>query len=162
MLIKKMLPEHWESVKKIYELGIATGLATFETKATDWEIWNNKHIPFGRLVCIIDERVAGWVAISSVSNRSVYNGVAEISIYLHPSFKGLGIGFVLLNNLISESEENGIWTLQAGIFKENKPSIRLHKKAGFRLVGYREKLGQSNNQWHNIALFERRSKIVGI
>ena len=161
MLIKKMLPEHWESVKKIYELGITTGLATFETKAPNWEAWDKKHLPFGRLVCIIDEMVAGWVAISSVSNRNVYEGVAEISIYLHPSFKGLGIGYLLLGELISESEEDGIWTLQAGIFEENIPSIRLHEKAGFRKVGYREKLGQLNNQWHNIVLFEKRSKIAG-
>ncbi len=162
MLIKELLPEHWESVKKIYELGIATGLATFETQTTDWEIWDKKHLPFGRLVCIIDERVAGWVAISSVSNRDVYKGIAEISIYIHPAFKGLGIGYVLLNNVISESEENNIWTLQAGIFEENKPSIRLHEKAGFRKVGYREKLGQVSNHWHNIVLFEKRSKIVGL
>jgi L-amino acid N-acyltransferase YncA len=162
MLIKEMLPEHWEAVKKIYELGIATGLATFEKEVPEWEIWDKNHLSHSRLVCIIDERVAGWVALSPASGRCVYGGVAEISVYIHPAFKGTGMGFVLLDNVISESEKNGIWTLQAGIFEDNKPSIRLHEKSGFRKVGYRENLGKLDNQWHNIILFERRSKTVGI
>lgn len=157
-----MLPEHWEAVKKIYELGIATGLATFEKEVPEWEIWDKNHLSHSRLVCIIDERVAGWVALSPASGRCVYGGVAEISVYIHPAFKGTGMGFVLLDNVISESEKNGIWTLQAGIFEDNKPSIRLHEKSGFRKVGYRENLGKLDNQWHNIILFERRSKTVGI
>ncbi|MBU0695029.1 MAG: GNAT family N-acetyltransferase [Bacteroidetes bacterium] len=162
MVIKEMLPEHWEAVKKIYELGIATGLATFETKAPEWEEWDKNHLPHSRLVCLIDERVAGWVALSPVSGRCVYGGVAEISIYIHPSFKSMGIGFVLMEHVISESEKNGIWTLQAGIFEENKASIRLHEKSGFRKLGYRENLGKLNQQWHTIVLFERRSKTIGI
>lgn len=157
-----MLPEHWEAVKKIYELGIATKTATFETTVPEWEIWDKNHLPHSRLVCEIDSRVAGWIALSPVSGRCVYSGVAEISVYIHPSFKGLGMGFVLMEHVISESEKNGIWTLQAGIFEENKSSIRLHKKTGFREVGYRENLGQLHKQWHNIILLERRSKTVGI
>lgn len=155
-----MLPEHWEAVKKIYELGIATGIATFETKAPKWEIWDKNHLSHSRLVCIIDERVAGWIAISAVSSRCVYGGVAETSIYIHPSFKGIGMGIVLMEHLIKESERNGIWTLQAGIFEANRASSRLHEKSGFRKVGYREKIGQLNGVWQNTVLFERRSKIV--
>jgi phosphinothricin acetyltransferase len=162
MIIKEMRPEHWESVKKIFELGIATGIATFETKAPEWEIWDKNHLTHSRLVCVIDKRVAGWVSISAVSGRSVYGGVAEISIYIHPSFKGTGMGFVLLDNVISESEKNGIWTLQAGIFEDNKSSIRLHEKSGFRKVGYRERIGKLNNQWFNIVVFEKRSKNIGL
>lgn len=161
-MIKKLLPEHWEVVKNIYELGIATGVATFETKAPDWETWDKNHLPHSRLVIEYDQRVAGWIALSPVSGRCVYGGVAEISIYIHPACKGLGLGYVLMHELIKESEANGIWTLQAGIFEENKASIRLHEKSGYRKVGYRENLGKLNQHWHNIILFERRSKIVGI
>ncbi len=160
MIIKEMLPEHWASVKKIYELGIVTGIATFETTTPKWGDWDKNHLAHSRLVCLIDERVAGWVALSPVSGRCVYSGVAETSIYIHPSFKGMGMGIVLMEHLIHESEENGIWTLQAGIFEENKASIRLHEKSGFRKVGYREKIGQLNGVWHHTVLFERRSKIV--
>nr|MBC7613145.1 N-acetyltransferase [Pseudopedobacter sp.] len=160
MVIKEMLPEYWESVKKIYELGIDTGIATFELKATEWEEWNKNHLPHSRLVCLIDDRVAGWIAISAISIRSVYRGVAETSVYIQPAFKGMGIGIVLMEHLIKESEKNGIWTLQATIFEENKASIRLHEKSGFRKVGYREKIGQLNGVWHNTILFERRRKIV--
>jgi L-amino acid N-acyltransferase YncA len=162
MVIKEMLPDHWEAVKKIYELGIATGMATFEIKAPDWEEWDKNHLPHSRLVCLIDERVAGWVALSPVSGRRVYHGVAETSIYVHPSFKGMGMGIVLMEHLIRESEKNGLWTLQAGIFEENKASIRLHEKSGFRKVGFREKIGQLNGVWHNTVLFERRSKIENV
>lgn len=162
MVIKKMLPEHWEAVKNIYELGIATGIATFETQVPDWDTWNKNHLTHSRLICEYDQRIAGWIALSPVSVRNVYSGVAEISVYIHPACKGLGLGYVLMHELIKESEANGIWTLQAGIFEENKASIRLHEKSGYRKVGYREHLGKLNKQWHNIILFERRSKIVGI
>lgn len=161
-MIKKLLPEHWEAVKNIYELGIATGVATLETKAPDWETWDKNHLPHSRLVIEYDQRVAGWIALSPVSGRCVYGGVAEISVYIHPACKGLGLGYVLMHELIKESEANGIWTLQAGIFEENNASIRLHEKSGFRKVGYREHLGKLNNQWLNIILFEKRSKTVGI
>lgn len=160
MVIKKMLPQHWDAVKRIYELGITTGIATLETEVPDWDTWDKNHLSHSRLVCLIDERVAGWVALSAASTRQVYNGVAEISIYIHPSFKGTGMGFVLLDKVISESEENGIWTLQANIFEQNKASIRLHEKAGFRKVGYREKIGKIDDQWFNITFFEKRSKNI--
>ncbi|WP_017259187.1 GNAT family N-acetyltransferase [Pedobacter arcticus] len=161
MLVKPLEQQHWEAVKKIYELGIATKTATFETEAPDWEEWNAKHLPHSRLICQMDERVAAWVALRPVNNEGIENGVAEISIYGHPASKGLGLGYVLMEHLIRHSEENGIWTLQAQIFEENKATIRLHEKSGFRRIGYREKLGALDGVWHNIILFERRSKYVG-
>ena len=162
MNIKNLEPKHWPEVKKIYEYGIATGIATFETDAPTWEIWNKNHLPHSRLVCEIDGEITGWVALSPVSERCVYQGVAESSIYIDPEFQGMGVGFVLLNHIIKESEANGIWILQAGIFENNKASIRLHEKSGFRKVGYREHIGQLKGVWHDIVLFEKRSKIVGI
>ena len=162
MNIKNLEPNHWPVVKKIYELGIATGFATFETTAPTWETWNRDHLPHSRLVCEIDGKIAGWVALSPVSGRCVYQGVAESSIYIDPDFQGMGVGFVLLNHIIKESEANGIWILQAGIFENNKASIRLHEKSGFRKVGYREHIGQLKGVWKNVVLFEKRSKIVGV
>jgi L-amino acid N-acyltransferase YncA len=162
MIIKNLEPQHWEAVKEIYEAGIATGYATFETSVPEWDVWNKNHLPHSRLICEIDGKVAGWVALSSVSERCVYSGVAEISIYIDPKFQGFGMGYVLLEHLEKESEANGLWILQAGIFEINKASIRLHEKSGFRKVGYRERIGKLNGVWQNIVLFERRSKIVGV
>ena len=162
MTIKNMEPHHWDAVKKIYEAGIATGYATFETQVPEWEVWDKNHLPHSRLICEIEGKVAGWVALSAVSGRCVYHGVAEISIYIEPKFQGLGIGYVLLEHLEKESETNGLWILQAGIFENNKASLRLHEKSGFRKVGYRERIGQLNGVWQNVVLFERRSKTVGV
>ena len=162
MTIEKLEPQHWEAVKAIYEKGIATGNATFETTAPSWKVWDEHHLTHSRLICKIDGKIAGWVAISSVSEKCVYEGVAEISIYMDNEFQGMGIGLVLMQHLIKESEMNGIWTLQAGIFEENKASLRLHQKAGFRKVGYREQLGKLRNKWRNVVLFEKRSKVVGV
>lgn len=159
--IKPMLPEDWEQVKKIYESGIATGIATFETAAPGWEKWNNDHLPFGRLVAVENEEIAGWAALSPISNRCVYGGVAEVSVYVAEKYKGKGIGRLLLQNLITESERNGIWTLQAGIFTDNIASVKLHEKVGFRVIGYREKIGKLNNTWKDNYILERRSNIVG-
>ena len=162
MNIKKLKPKHWEAVKYIFEAGIQTGNATLETTAPSWGNWNKNHLKHSRLICEIDERVAGWCALTAVSDRCVYEGVAEVSIYIHPAFKGLGIGYVLMEHLINESELNGIWTLHAAILEENKASIRLHEKSGFRKIGVREKIGQLNGIWRNIVLFEKRSKEVGV
>lgn len=159
--IKPMNPGHWEEVKNIYESGIATGIATFETAAPSWEKWNGTHLTFGRLVAVEDHGVAGWAALSRVSDRCVYGGVAEVSVYVSGSHKGKGIGTLLLQNLIAESEKNGIWTLQAGIFNENIPSIRLHEKVGFRVIGCRERIGKLNCTWRDNCILERRSKTVG-
>lgn len=155
-----MTAGHWESVKAIYELGIATGIATFETKAPTWETWDKSHLSFGRFVAINGEKLLGWVALSSVSDRCVYGGVAEVSIYIHPDEKGKGVGQQLLATTIAESEVNGIWTLNAAMFPENIASQKLHAKMGFRAIGYREKIGKQKGVWKDNILMERRSKIV--
>jgi phosphinothricin acetyltransferase len=160
--IKPMQQEHWEQVKQIYESGIATGIATFETTAPSWEKWNDVHLTFARLVAVDNNEVVGWAALSPVSSRCVYGGVAEVSVYVADKHKGKGIGKLLLQKLIKESESNGIWTLQAGIFTDNAASVKLHEKVGFRVIGHREKIGKLNDIWKDNYILERRSKIVGI
>ena len=162
MEIIPLLPEHWSDVKEIYENGLATGNASFQTSAPTWEEWDTAHLKHSRLVSILNSQVVGWAALTPVSGRCVYAGVAEVSVYVHPDSRGLGIGKDLLQELIIESESNGIWTLQAGIFPENIPSLRIHEKTGFRQVGFREKIGQMNGKWRDTVLLERRSKTVAI
>lgn len=162
MRIISLLPEHWPVVKAIYESGLATGNASFQTSAPSWEEWNSAHLGHSRLVAVDGGIVTGWVALTPVSGRCVYAGVAEVSVYIAPEHSGRGIGTDLLRALITESEQNGIWTLQAGIFPENTASIRLHESAGFRQVGYREKIGKMGERWRDTILLERRSKKVGI
>ncbi|NDK55166.1 N-acetyltransferase [Pontibacter sp. BT213] len=157
-----MLPEHYPQVKAIYELGMATNNATLETKAPDWEEWDAKYMKSCRLVALQNGVVAGWAALTAVSGRCVYAGVAEDSVYIHPDFKGQGIGKLLLQKLVLASEQEGIWTLQAGILNENKASIKLHEQCGFRILGVRERLGQLHGQWRDICLMERRSNVVGV
>lgn len=160
--IKSMLQGHWEQVKQIYESGIATGIATFETTAPSWEKWNDGHLTFARLVAVENNEVVGWAALSPVSSRCVYGGVAEVSVYVADTHKGKGIGKLLLQKLITESESNGIWTLQAGIFTDNAASVKLHEKVGFRVIGHRERIGKLKDNWKDNYILERRSKIVGI
>ncbi|HMI63915.1 MAG TPA: GNAT family N-acetyltransferase [Puia sp.] len=162
MAIITLLPEHWHSVKAIYESGLATGNASFQTSAPSWEEWDAAHLKHSRLVSILNNQVVGWAALTPVSGRCVYAGVAEVSVYVHPDSRGLGIGEDLLQELIIESEKNGIWTLQAGIFPENIPSLRIHEKTGFRQVGFREKIGQMNGKWRDTVLLERRSKTIAV
>lgn len=157
-----MLPRHWEAVKRIYEEGIATGNATFETRAPAWEAWDEGHLKHSRLVAVEDDNVLGWAALSPVSGRCVYSGVAEASVYIAANARGKGVGKVLLQHLVDESEKNGIWTLTAGIFPENESSLALHKKHGFRVMGIRERIGKMNNVWRNTVQLERRSNKVGI
>lgn len=157
-----MRPEHWPEVKQIYLEGIATGQATFQTDAPSWDEWDHAHLAELRYVAVISNVIAGWVALSPVSSRCVYAGVAEVSIYIADRFRGQKIGIQLLRHLIAESEKANIWTLQAGIFPENAASLRLHEKAGFRIMGYREKVGKMNGIWRNVNLLERRSKTTGI
>ena len=160
--LRKMAATDWESVAAIYVEGIATGEATFETNVPSWDGWDTSHLTFARFVATSpDDRVVGWAALSKVSNRAVYAGVAEVSVYVAAHVRGLGIGKALLEELIRESEANGIWTLQAGIFPENHASISLHRSLGFRLVGKRERIGRQNNRWRDTVLLERRSRIVG-
>jgi L-amino acid N-acyltransferase YncA len=152
----------WDAVRSIYLEGIATGLATFETEAPSWEDWDAKHLPAPRLIASDDEGVLGWAALSPVSGRRVYAGVAEVSVYVSASARGRGIGRTLLEELVKESESAGIWTLQASIFPENEASILLHKACGFRAVGTRHRIGKLNGVWRDTVLLERRSTVAGI
>lgn len=157
-----MLPQHWEAVKTIYEEGIATGNATFETAAPSWQEWDNAHVKTCRLIATENNKVLGWAALTTVSSRCVYAGVAEVSVYVAANARGKNIGSQLLLALINESELNGIWTLQSGIFPENKASISMHKKNGFRIIGYRERIGKMGNVWRDNISLERRSNKIGI
>ncbi|MCF7804659.1 MAG: GNAT family N-acetyltransferase [Candidatus Marinimicrobia bacterium] len=161
MKIQKMAPEDWPDVERIYLQGIKTGNATFEQESSGWEEWDKTHREDCRLVAKIDGDIVGWAALSDISDRCVYAGVSEVSIYVDPNYQGKGIGSRLMEKLITESESAGIWTLQAGIFPENRASIRLHKKHGFREFGTREKLGKLDGEWRDVVLLERRSLVVG-
>jgi len=150
----------WNRVAEIYAEGIKTKIATFQSTVPTWEEWNKEHCEDSRLVARADDTILGWAALSPVSGRCVYAGVAEVSIYVDKQYQGQRVGTVLLEELIKRSEKSGYWTLQSGIIKENVFSLNLHKKCGFREIGYREKLGQMDNgKWHDVVLVERRSKI---
>lgn len=158
--IRTMVTEDWEDVKNIYLAGIATGNATFEVTAPSYEKWDSSHHPTCRFVAVEGNECLGWVSLSQVSSRSCYAGVGEDSIYIAPTAKGKGIGTMLLNKLIEESEKLGYWTLQTSIFPENKASLHLHEKAGFRFVGIREKIGKLNGVWRDVVFLERRSNKI--
>ena len=160
MEIRDLRPLDWPEVAAIYEDGIRTGNATFELTAPPWEAWDAAH-PEHRLVAELDGRVAGWAALSPVSGRPCYRGVAEESVYVASWAQGRGVGRALLATLIARSEDAGIWTLEAGIFPENKPSLRLHLGCGFRLVGVRERLGELEGEWRDVLLLERRTELIG-
>jgi phosphinothricin acetyltransferase len=161
--MEPMLPEDWPAVRAVYLEGIVTGNATFEQTPPEWEKWDAGHLPGARIVAHSGEgEVLGWAALSAVSSRCVYAGVAEVSIYVAGRYRGRGVGGRLMARLIAESEAEGIWTLQAGIFPENRASIALHERAGFRIVGQRERLGQMNGQWRDVVLMERRSAVAGL
>lgn len=160
--MEAMQPQDWPAVRAIYLEGVATGNATFEQTAPDWEKWDAGHLAGVRFVARSDGgEVLGWAALSGVSSRCVYAGVAEVSIYVAESARGRGVGHNLMARLIADSEAQGIWTLQAGIFPENIASIALHERAGFRIVGTRERLGQMNGRWRDVVLMERRSPVAG-
>ena len=156
-----MTPDDWDAVAGIYREGIETRQATFETKVPSWDQWDESHHQFARLVLIVDSEIKGWAALSRVSARDVYAGVAEVSVYVRSTSRGRGFGRVLLEALIDEAERNGIWTLQASIFRENEASLHLHSKSGFRIVGYRERIAKLDGIWRDTVLMERRSSIVG-
>ncbi|MHC4792560.1 MAG: GNAT family N-acetyltransferase [Planctomycetota bacterium] len=160
--LDKMKKEDWPAVQSTYQESIATGNATFETEVPEWEKWDNNHLRDCRLVARAKGQVVGWIALSPVSNRCVYSGVAEVSLYVKASARGQGIGKALLRAVIKESEDAGIWTLQGGSFPENIASIALQKSCGFREVGRRERIGQMDGVWRDVILMERRSKVVGI
>jgi L-amino acid N-acyltransferase YncA len=160
--IEPLRAEDWGDVRRIYLEGIATGNATFETQAPSWENWSASHRNDCRLVAREGNNVLGWAALSPVSDRCVYGGVAEVSVYVAASARGRGLGRKLLESLIESSESAGIWTLQAGIFPENTASIAVHEACGFRAVGVRERLGQLAGRWRDVMLLERRSARVGV
>jgi L-amino acid N-acyltransferase YncA len=160
-MIEPLTAESWSAVRSIYLEGIETGNATFEKSAPDWEQWSKSHLPACRFVAIAERQVVGWTALSAVSNRYVYAGVAEVSVYVARHAWGRGVGKALLKELVSASEAQNIWTLQAGIFPENAASIQLHKGVGFRIVGVRERLGYMDGRWRDVVVMERRSAVVG-
>ena len=160
LYLTPLLPEHWHAVACIYAEGIATGNSTFETDAPAWEAWDAKHLPEHRLIALSDGEVVGWAALSAVSERCVYAGVTEGSVYVAAAARGRGVGRALLEELIRRSEEAGIWTIQAGIFPENVASVRLHERVGFRVVGLRKRLGQREGVWRDVLFLERRSDLL--
>jgi L-amino acid N-acyltransferase YncA len=159
--IVPMKPDHWSSVRAIYAEGIATGHATFEASPPAWEVWDQGHLASCRFVALAAGEVAGWTALSPVSGRCVYAGVAEVSVYVAACARSQGVGRALLNELVLASENDGLWTLQAGIFPENVASVELHKRTGFRIVGVRERLGSMSGVWRDVLLMERRSARTG-
>jgi phosphinothricin acetyltransferase len=152
--------DDWPAVSRIYQAGMDTNTATFQTECPSFEEWDATHLKPCRLVAVKAGEVAGWTALTPVSSRCVYAGVAEVSIYVDPAHKRAGIGEALLKDQIRQSEDNGIWSLQSGILQDNTASIRLHEKCGFRMVGYREKIGRDRfGCWRNTVLMERRSPL---
>ncbi len=158
-VVDQMRPNDWAGVRAIYIEGLRTGHSTFETEAPSWEQWDEGHLQTPRLVARSEDTLLGWAALSPVSKRHVYRGVAEVTVYVADGARGQGIGRALLEALIAESERNGIWTLQASIFPDNTASVALHLQCGFREVGRRERIGMLEGVWRDTLLFERRSKL---
>ena len=159
--VRTLRPEDWEAVRQIYLDGIATGNATFETDAPSWQSWDASHLQTCRLIAHDNDTVLGWAALTPVSGRCVYAGVAEVSVYIAEAERGKGVGRTLLHELIARSEGEGLWTLQAGIFPENAASLNLFRSQGFRDIGYRERIGKMKDIWRDTALLERRSPTIG-
>jgi L-amino acid N-acyltransferase YncA len=155
-----MTSAHAAAVLAIYQAGIEDGNATFETRAPDWAAFTAARLPAHRYVAITRGQVAGWVAASAVSDRCVYAGVVEHSVYVRPSDRSRGVGRLLLDKLIASTESAGIWTIQSGIFPENAASLALHQAAGFRVIGTRERIGQHHGRWRDVVMIERRSPVV--
>lgn len=160
--IRQFQEGDYPALKAIYQQGIDSGDATFLAQAMDWPEWNAAYLDICRLVAVEADRIAGWAALCKVSGRCYYGGVAEVSVYVANEAQGRGVGHALLSALVSASERQGFWTLQAGIFPENKASLALHEKNGFRALGVRERLGRMNGCWRDVVLMERRSKVVGV
>jgi L-amino acid N-acyltransferase YncA len=158
--IRELRQEDWPAVREIYEQGIAGRNATFETEAPGWETWDRSHLDGHRLVAVEDGYVIGWAALAGVSERCVYHGVAENSVYVESSAQGRGVGRALLGRLVKDAEEAGIWTIQTGVFPENAASVALHLACGFRVVGIRERLGKLDGKWRDVLFLERRSEVI--
>ena len=162
LIIRTMDSSDWNQVSNIYKEGIETGMATFETIVPSYEKWDSAHLKNCRFVAIYKKEIAGWVVLSAVSGRHVYRGVAEVTVYIGKNYRGMGIGKALMQHLILESEKEGFWTLQSGIFPSNKASLKLHESVGFRKIGIKERVGNLKGEWIDNVLYERRSKVVGI
>jgi L-amino acid N-acyltransferase YncA len=160
--IRCMSAQDWPAVSEIYREGIETGNATFEKSIPSWNEWDMAHLPKCRMVAALNDEIIAWAALTPVSGRCVYAGVAEVSLYVSAKFRGQGIGTEMLGQMVTESENEGIWTLQAGIFPENEASVRMHEKLGFRIVGRREKIGKMDAVWRDTVLLEKRSSKTGI
>ncbi|MDX6310481.1 MAG: hypothetical protein QOI06_3527 [Nocardioidaceae bacterium] len=164
--VTALTESHWPQVRAIYAAGIATGHATFEAEPPDWERFDEGHLSAHRYVAVdAASRVLGWTAASAVSERCVYAGVVEDSVYVDGRAHGIGIGRLLLAALTASTDRSGIWTVQSGIFTENLASLALHAAAGFRVVGVRERLGQMTygpcaGQWRDVVAVERRSPLI--
>ena len=158
--VQALRPEHWPDVARIYAAGITTGDATFETAVPSWGAWDAAHLPEHRFVAARDRELVGWVAASGVSDRCVYAGVVEHSVYVAAAARGEGIGRLLLERLIGSTEAAGIWTIQTGVFPENTVRLRLHERVGFELVGRRKRIGRHGGVWRDVLLLERRSGII--
>jgi L-amino acid N-acyltransferase YncA len=159
-VLRELRQDDWPAVRAIYQQGIAGGQATFETEAPAWAAWDRSHLDGHRLVAVHEGEVVGWAALSPVSERCVYEGVAEDSVYVADSAQGRGVGRALLEELVRRAESDGVWTIQAGIFPENESSIALHERCGFRVVGTRERIGKHHGVWRDVVLMERRSEEV--
>ncbi len=157
--VRDLVPDDWPQVAGIYREGIATGDATFETRVPSWDAWGRAHLDV-RLVAERGGEILGWAALSPVSDRRCYRGVADESVYVAARARGQGVGRILLGELVARAEAAGIWTLTAGVFPENEPSLRLHRACGFRVVGVRERIGELNGVWRDVLLLERRSEVV--
>lgn len=158
--IEPLQADHWPEVARIYADGIATGDATFETEVPSWEDWDERHLAGHRFVALRDGAASGFAAVARVSERAVYRGVVENTVYVAESARGAGIGRLLLERLISSTESAGIWTIQSGIFPENEASLALHQRVGFRVVGRRARLGKLHGVWRDVLLVERRSEVI--
>ena len=161
MTIRELRAEDWPAVRAIYEEGIRSGNATFETQPPSWEDWEAAH-PALRVVAERDGGVVGWAALSPTSSRCCYRGIGEVSVYVGETARGSGVGRALLEELVERSEQAGYWTLSAGIFPENEASLRLHRACGFRDLGVYRRLGEMGGVWRDVAILERRSEVVGI
>jgi L-amino acid N-acyltransferase YncA len=158
--LRPLEPEDWPAVSEIYWDGMRDGLATFETEVPSWDVWDGVHLHHHRLVAEILGEVVGFSALAHVSNRRCYSGVAENSVYVARDARGLGIGRALLETLIEDAEEAGIWTIQTSVFPENRASLALHERCGFRVVGTRERIARRDGIWRDTVLLERRSEVI--
>ncbi len=157
LAVEAMAASDWPAVAEIYRQGLDTGHASFETEVPAYEAWDRAHLERPRLVARLDGDVVGWAALSPVSDRCVYGGVAEDSVYVAAAATSRGVGRTLLTELVRRAEDDGIWTIQAGLFPENTASLALHERCGFRVVGRRERLGKHHGAWRDVLLVERRS-----